>query len=110
MLFKKYSSFPSDAVIALTTADASITLCNTNSLGSRNSNIRIVSMVEFLKMSYASLNGWIIISMTITESSNTNNELTHSVCETFKVAQRSRNAHAQVNSGFRFDLGPSLNK
>ena len=96
MIFLKYRNFASDAVLALTTAGASITLVDV--LGSKT----IVPMDQFLGFSYENFvaAGYIILSLTIKNQI----ESVALVTETFKVAQRSRNAHAYVNAGFQFAI------
>lgn len=103
MLFKKYSTFPSDAVVALTSGNVLLNLCNTSD-GSVNS----ISMDEFISTDISALYGWIILSLTITDTARRDQLVSYCVAETFKVAQRSRNAHAQVNCGFNFDLVPAV--
>ena len=99
MVFLHYTSFPSDAVIALATANACLQLC------SADGEIFTIDMGTFLNMDYASFlsQGSIILSMSITEPrlSADNSVL---VAETFKVAQRTANAHAHVNCGFQFSI------
>ena len=104
MLFHKYPSFPSDVVLSLTTADASIQLCNSK----LDDSIRNMSMDEFLLQLPGALDGYIVLSVTIRDAASRDSDASHVICETFKIAQRSRNAHAQVNSGFKFELSASL--
>jgi len=98
MVFMRYSKFPSDAVIALTTANARLALCNAS--GETSS----VDMASFLGISYESFTaqGLIITSVSITEPSLSGGSIV--VAETFKVAQRTANAHAHVNCGFQFSV------
>jgi xanthine dehydrogenase/oxidase len=107
MLFKKYPTFPSDAVVALTNANAILTLCNTAEDASAG-GIKSISMDEFLCTDFAALAGWVVMSLSIADTSRRDQKVSYCVSETFKVAQRSRNAHAQVNSGFNFELVPSF--
>ena len=105
MLFKKYPTFPSDAVVSLTSANSVLTLCNTLS-----GCIKSVSMDEFLSLDNSELVSWVVLSLSIVDTANRDQNVSYCVSETFKVAQRSRNAHAQVNSGFTFELVPSFTR
>ena len=98
MVFMHYTTFPSDAVIALATANARLQLCNADG------EMSTIDMGTFLNMDYASFlsQGSIILSMSITEPRLSAGNVV--VAETFKVAQRTANAHAHVNCGFQFSI------
>lgn len=130
MVFLKYPTFPSDAVLALATAGAQLHLCNLYGQSS------VIDMQAFMS-SYTLVDfqnqGLMITSLTICDTPNLSLGLlsrpsaafnttsasvvssplyapqvgqgkTEFVTETFKVANRARNAHAQVNAGFQFEI------
>ena len=98
IVFLHYNKFPSDAVIALATANARLQLCNAAG------DLLTVDMATFLGMDYESFRteGLVILSMSITEPRVPEGSVL--VAETFKVAQRTANAHAHVNCGFQFSI------
>jgi xanthine dehydrogenase/oxidase len=108
MVFLKYPTFPSDAVLALTTAGAQLKVCD------RFGNITLMDMPTFMGHSLVQFQnqGLMLIGLTIsdvqrvdkTPTASAGSALTEFVTETFKVAQRARNAHAHVNAGFQFDI------
>eukprot|EP01034_Spumella_vulgaris_P024084 gene24084-30387_t len=106
MVYLHYmTSFPSDAVLALTTAGVKLQLSNLSG------EIVIVDMGTFLTYSYEGFvaAGLFIVSLVITET-NLQPRVAGSilpretVSQTFKIAQRAANAHAHVNAGFQFQL------
>ena len=106
MLFMKHQSFPSDAVLALTTVGATLHLCD-----AYNNHFEL-TMKDFLEMSYAEFQarGLVILKATFAEPrplgvhSRTGQPI-RLVAETFRIAQRARNSHAHVNAG---ECGGSL--
>lgn len=113
MTFLKYTSFPSDALLALTTAGVTLHCCD------RNGTFSNVSIDEFIDSNYQSFvqeRGMFIVSLTITEapthpvvaggginsSSNFLPPNQEVVAVTYKIAQRSTMSHAHVNAGFQF--------
>eukprot|EP01038_Epipyxis_sp_PR26KG_P004721 gene4721-6626_t len=101
MLFMKYKEFPSDAVLALTTANARLKVANSFGI------IRTMRMEEFITYNSDSFHseGLMIISLAISEPViNKQHQHIEFVSETFKIAQRNRNAHAWVNAGFSFQI------
>lgn len=116
MMFLRYPTFPSDAVLALTTANAQLHLCN------RHGEVSLMEMQTFLSqtLEFFQAQGLMLISLTIRDTPLTTRRSAFSagpggysqhasggsifVTETFKVAQRARNAHAHVNAGFQFEL------
>lgn len=99
LIYLKYKSFPSDALIALTNANAVLHLADGDNL------IFDVPVADFLNLSYEDFvsKGYVIVSLTIQESSPPTPTST-TVLETQKVAIRERNAHAYVNAGFNFTV------
>lgn len=97
MLFLKYPEFPSDAVLALTTANATLQLGNYVNPGTHS-----MTMEEFLHTPYDLFlqKGYFLQSVLVSEST----EPLREICVMYKVAQRSTNAHAHVNAGFNFQL------
>ena len=96
----QYSTFPSDAVLAFTTARARLNVSD------KYGSTFIMGMDEYLSLSWDEFQrrGLILISITITEAmSQTSSE---TVMLTYKVAQRGKNAHAIVNTGFQYQLLP----
>ncbi len=117
MMFLRYPTFPSDAVLALTTANAQLHLCNSHG------EVSVMEMPTFLSQTLELFQsqGLMLISLTIRDKPLATRRSTFSagpagysqispggssvfVTETFKVAQRARNAHAHVNAGFQFEL------
>lgn len=118
MMFLRYPTFPSDAVLALTTANAQLHLCN------RYGEVSIMEMQTFLSqtLEFFQAQGLMLTSLTIRDTPLTAaRRSTFSagpaaysqqvapgrsvfITETFKVAQRARNAHAHVNAGFQFEI------
>jgi len=110
MLFLRYPSFPSDAVIALLTANAKLQLSD------HNGTIIIISMEKFISFTIDTFfaNGYMIVGLIIQEgpsssltSSSLSRTTTTFITETFKVSQRIRNSHAEVNAGFQFVISSS---
>lgn len=110
MLFLKYPTFPSDVVLALTTAKATLYLC---SYMDDEQSIQMMSMEEFIHTPYELFEekGWFLLSLSISETTSAGSAArtdTHTavdtMCITYKVATRSTNAHAHVNAGFNFQL------
>lgn len=117
MMFLKYPTFPSDAVLALATANAQLHVCN------NQGQVSFMDMQTFLSQTLDSFQaqGFMLISLTIRDVPVLAKRSTFSagpgtysqlhtvgpsqfVTETFKVAQRARNAHAHVNAGFQFEI------
>lgn len=98
MVFLRYNQFPSDVLIALTTANARLVLCNTDA------ELTTVDMATFIGFDFQqfSAQGYFILSLSITEPRLRGGSLV--VAETFKIAQRLVNAHAHVNCGFQFSV------
>lgn len=97
MMYYRYpTQFPSDAVIALTTANAVL------QLSSKNGVLFSISMAQFLERSVDLNDGSFIISVSISKSKSTARDMV--ISETYKVAQRAKNAHAHVNCGFSAHL------
>lgn len=116
IMFLRYSSFPSDVVLALTTANAHLQLCDMHGA------LSVITMDTFLSSTISEFEskGVMIVSLLIKESVqhrpfNPSMNVPHGngtmsvvgrefITETFKIAQRARNAHAHVNAGFQFEL------
>lgn len=100
MIFMKHlssESFPSDAVLALTTANATLTLCN------KYGKISTMTMQYFIESATLSMfenQGLMIISISIIETRYP----LETIMQTYKVGQRAKNAHAHVNAGFLFKI------
>ena len=128
MLFLRYPSFPSDAVMALLTANAKLQLSD------HNGTIIIISMEKFISFTIDTFfaNGYMIVGLIIQEGSSSSSLTSSSsssssrtttssssssslsrattttfITETFKVSQRIRNSHAEVNAGFQFVISSS---
>jgi xanthine dehydrogenase/oxidase len=110
MMFLKYPSFPSDAVLALTTAGAQLKVCDRYGL------VSVIDMPTFLSYTLIDFQnqGLMLLGVIISDvqsvtkaSANRAQAPMEFITETFKVAQRARNAHAHVNAGFQFDIEPS---
>ena len=102
MTFLRYKSFPSDSALVLTTVDARLQLCDAYG------TISSMTMQQFLNASFDDfVNGsQMIVSATFYRKPpqavgfNPRTGLPLRVCaETFRVAQRARNAHAHINAG-----------
>ena len=108
MIFLRYPSFPSDAVLALATADATLTLMDTKE------QTVLMPMTDFLAMTMDQFtaNSYLILSVSIPANSWGENIKTAApdslVSETFKIAQRNKNAHAYVNAGFQFQISSAF--
>ena len=109
MVFLKYPSFPSDAVLALTTAGAQLKVCD------RYGSVSVMEMPTFLSYTLSEFQsqGLMLIAVVISDAQAVNKSATSGpikwanaefITETFKVAQRARNAHAHVNAGFQFEV------
>ena len=101
MIFLRHQDFPSDAVLALTTAKARLRLCD------QDGNLSVIGMDEFLTYSIEQFcaQGLMIVSLLVQESAPLVAQglgQQQVVAETFKVSQRAKNAHAHVNAGFQF--------
>lgn len=98
MTFLQYSSFPSDAVLAFTTANGRLVISN------GEGELTEITMADFLGYSWDEFraSGKFIVSIKLQESSALG--LVRSMMCTNKVAQREHNAHAYVNAGFHFKL------
>ena len=97
-----------DAVLALTTANAVLQICDING------TITTMEMSSFINYSYDDFknNGFFIVGLTIRENNpiiNINSNPVVVVTETFKVAQRLANSHSHVNGGFQFLIQKRLN-
>lgn len=105
MIFLRHQAFPSDVVVALTTARARLQIFS-NSTGLMTS----LSMIDFLQLSLDEFqaNGMMIVSVVITEAPRPTVGEPTLVTETFRIAQRARNAHAHVNAGFHLILAPRV--
>ena len=117
MTFLQYSTFPSDAVLALTTAHVTLQCCD------RNGELSTMSIDEFITTDYNEFvytKGMFLVSLIIIESkthmvSHASHTMQLSsqylpvnqdiIAITYKIAQRSTNAHAHVNAGFQFTVG-----
>ena len=113
MIFLRYPSFPSDAVLALATAGATLTLMDTKE------QTVLMPMTDFLAMTMDQFtaNSYLLLSVSIPANSWSENIKTAApaslsasvlVSETFKIAQRNKNAHAYVNAGFQFQISPAF--
>lgn len=103
MIFLRHSDFPSDILLALTTANAKLQVC------SFTGDMQFLTMEQFMAMSYDQFvsQGLFIMAMIITEPSlipGFNNAAKYVLSETFKICTRPHNAHAQVNAGFQWTL------
>lgn len=109
MVFLKYPTFPSDAVLALATAGAQLHLCNLFG------QTTVVDMQTFMSYTLTDFQnqGLMITAVTIADTPSLSRALyalqmgaapAEFVTETFKIANRARNAHAQVNAGFQFEI------
>lgn len=108
-IFNRHQDFPSDAVLAFTLAQATLTVSDLNGQLSQ------ITMDEFLQLpsdaflannTVASSECLVLVAITLQESSlpsqtPTGREL---VSESYKICVREHNAHAQVNAGFSFVL------
>ena len=106
-IFNRHQEFPSDAVLALTLAQATLTVSD------MNGNISTMTMDEFIQLpadsflshsSTASPECLIIVAVTLQESAPPTPTSRSLVTESYKICVREHNAHAQVNAGFSFVL------
>lgn len=108
MVFLGHQEFPSDAVLALTTARARLQLCNVRG------ELSTMDLDVFLNISWENFlrRGLTIVSLLVSETGyGATNVLfgglprsVETLAETFKVAQRAKHAHAHVNAGFAVEL------
>lgn len=101
-MFNRHQDFPSDAVLALTTAQATLTL-----LDSHGTFLEF-SMEQFLGLPTNALEvntgGLMLIALTIQEASVPAVAGRETIMETFKLCLREHNSHAMLNAGCRFTL------
>jgi xanthine dehydrogenase/oxidase len=106
-IFLKYRSFPSDVVVALATANATIQLTDSRF------NRTTLSLKDFMNLSYEEFcaKGYVIVSVTLKESQPVQNHRQGviTVADTHKVALREKNAHAYVQGGYFFEINASYN-
>ena len=117
MMFLRYPTFPSDAVLALATANAQLHVCNAAG------EVSVMEMQTFLSQTLETFQaqGLMLIALSIRDTPVAAKRTAFSagpgtysalqavgpsefITETFKVAQRARNAHAHVNAGFQFEV------
>lgn len=101
MLYLRYPTFPSDAVLALLTANANLQLCD------RFGQLTVIDMKQFMSFTIDTFQsaGYMIVGLIIKEKTSSGSNIF--ITETFKIAQRTRNAHAHVNAGFQFEITQS---
>ena len=106
-IFNRHQDFPSDAVLALTLAQATLTVSD------MTGQLSTLTMDQFLQLpsdaflsttTAVSTECLIIVAVTIQESQPPSDGGRSLVTESYKICVREHNAHAQVNAGFSFVL------
>eukprot|EP00603_Paraphysomonas_imperforata_P007910 CAMPEP_0114426424 /NCGR_PEP_ID=MMETSP0103-20121206/7793_1 /TAXON_ID=37642 ORGANISM="Paraphysomonas imperforata, Strain PA2" /NCGR_SAMPLE_ID=MMETSP0103 /ASSEMBLY_ACC=CAM_ASM_000201 /LENGTH=1459 /DNA_ID=CAMNT_0001595389 /DNA_START=56 /DNA_END=4435 /DNA_ORIENTATION=- len=106
-IFNRHQSFPSDAVLALTLAQATLTVSD------MAGQLSTLTMDQFLQLppdaflsnsTAVTTECLIIVAVTIQESQPPTAGARSLVTESYKICVRDHNAHAQVNAGFSFVL------
>ena len=101
MTYLQYPTFASDAVLALATAGATLQVCDRSGVTSS------MTLEAFLGTDYNDFvvqRGMFLVGVVIAESSQYRPSDREFVSVTYKVAQRSTNAHAHVLAGFQFEV------
>lgn len=110
-IFNRHQDFPSDAVLALALAQATLTVADLDG------TVSVLSMDQFLQLppnaflstttptsSNVTPQCLVLISVTLQESTPPSPGGRSLVTESYKICVREHNAHAQVNAGFSFVL------
>jgi xanthine dehydrogenase iron-sulfur cluster and FAD-binding subunit A len=111
-IFNRHQDFPSDAVLALTLAQATLTVSD---LAGQVSSLSMDQFLQlppgvFLSQRAAEVTPLtpegclILLSVTVQESQPASPGGRSLVSESYKICVREHNAHAQVNAGFSFVL------